>query len=44
MSLAAILFGVSALGGVVMAIMRFQGKETPPWASRFYMEPWRPRD
>jgi hypothetical protein len=29
-SLAAILFGVAALGGVVMAIMRFTGKETPP--------------
>ena len=30
MTLSAILFGVSALGGIVMAIMRFTGKETPP--------------
>ena len=30
MNLAAILFGVAALGGVVMAIMRFSGKELPP--------------
>lgn len=30
MTLAAILFGVAALGGVVMAILRFGGKELPP--------------
>jgi hypothetical protein len=29
-TLAAILFGVAALGGVAMAIMRFSGKELPP--------------
>jgi hypothetical protein len=31
-TLSAILFGVSALGGIVIAIMRFTGKETPPMA------------
>ncbi|MCI0488989.1 MAG: hypothetical protein L0229_20545 [Blastocatellia bacterium] len=30
MTLAAILFGVSALGGLTLAIMRFKGKELPP--------------
>ncbi|MFL6215400.1 MAG: hypothetical protein ACJ74J_16070 [Blastocatellia bacterium] len=30
MTLAAILFGVAALGGVAMAIIRFSGKELPP--------------
>ena len=30
MTLAAILFAIAALGGVVMAIMRFSGKELPP--------------
>jgi hypothetical protein len=29
-TLAAILFGVAALGGVAMAIIRFSGKELPP--------------
>lgn len=30
MSLAAILFAVAALGGLVIAIMRFSGREVPP--------------
>jgi hypothetical protein len=29
-TLAAILFGIAALGGVIMAIIRFSGKELPP--------------
>jgi hypothetical protein len=29
-TLAAILFGIAALGGIVLAIMRFSGKEIPP--------------
>lgn len=30
MSTAAILFGLAALGGVVMAMMRFSGRDYPP--------------
>ncbi len=30
MTLAAVLFGIAALGGVVMAIMRLTGRELPP--------------
>lgn len=30
MTLAAILFAIAALGGVVIAIIRFSGKELPP--------------
>lgn len=32
MTVAAVLFGVAALGGVVLAAMRFGGRELPPMA------------
>ena len=32
MTIAAVLFGIAALGGVVMAIMRLTGRELPPMA------------
>jgi hypothetical protein len=32
MTVAAVLFGIAALGGVVMAVMRFGGREFPPMA------------
>jgi len=32
MVLAAVLFGIAALGGIAMAIMRLSGKELPPMA------------
>jgi hypothetical protein len=30
MTVAAVLFAIAALGGVVIAVMRFRGKELPP--------------
>lgn len=30
MTIAAVLFGIAALGGVVMAVMRLRGRELPP--------------
>ena len=32
MTLAAILFAIAALGGVIMALMRFSGRDYPPMA------------
>ena len=32
MTIAAVLFGIAALGGVVMAVMRLTGRELPPMA------------